>query len=316
MTHPTLQRLLGAGLLLAAQALSPSAHACRYTELAALDINIQAASGMPYVEGQVNGKTVRMLVDTGSARTLLTRAEMDRQQLPLTRTLNRVRGMGGDTAMFAAQPEEVIIGPSRVAKAWFPVVDGFDYPGYGGMVGADYLLQSDLEIALAERKLKFFKEEGCSAKSLAYWDTQALDVPLELSDQHSAAYVQVQLNGRPLRALIDTGAEQSVVDLATAAALGVSTTSQGVSAAGDGVGVAGKPTPHWRAGFDSFAIGEENIGHPQILLAEIPNTQQFGIKHIDMILGRDFLRAHRVLLAASQQRFYYSYLGGQVFGTR
>ena len=317
MTFPTLQRRLGASLLLAAlSAILPAAHACRYTELAALDVNIQAASGMPYVEGQVNGQTVRMLVDTGSARTLLTRAEMDRQQLPLTRTLNRVRGMGGDTAMFAAQPEEVVIGPSRVAKAWFPVVDGFDYPGYGGMVGADYLLQSDLEIALAERKLKFFKEEDCGAKSLAYWDTQALDVPLELSDKHSAAYVQVHLNGRAVRALLDTGAEQSVVDVATAAALGVTTTSPGVTPAGAGVGVAGKPSPQWSATFDSFAIGEENIGHPRLTLAEIANTQQFGIKHVDMILGRDFLRAHRVLLATGRQRFYYSYLGGQVFGAR
>ncbi|MQA23179.1 retroviral-like aspartic protease family protein [Rugamonas rivuli] len=298
MTAISAPRRLGAGLTWAALAalssLAPAAQACRYTELAALELNIQAASGMPYIDGQVNGRTVRMLVDTGSARTLLTRAEMDRQQLPLTRTLNRVRGMGGDSAQYAAQPEEVVIGPSRVARAWFPVVDGADYPGYGGMVGADYLLQSDLEIALAERKLKFFRDEGCGAKSLAYWDAQALDVPLELSDRHSAAYVQVQLNGRAVRALIDTGAEQSVVDVGTAAALGV--------AAG--------------AAFDSFVLGEERIGNPRIALADIPNTQQFGIKHVDMLLGRDFLRAHRVLLSASQQRFYYSYLGGQVFGAR
>ncbi|RFP08180.1 MULTISPECIES: retroviral-like aspartic protease family protein [unclassified Duganella] len=295
MTHPTLQRLLGAGLLLAASA---TAHACRYTELAALELNLQAATGIPYIEGQVNGKPVRMLIDTGAPRTVLTRAEADRQQLPLTRTLNRVRGADTDTASFAAQPEEVVIGPSRVAKAWFPVVDRADDPGYGGKVGADYLLQSDLEIALADRKLKFFKEDDCGAKSLAYWDTQALDVPLELSDKHSGAYVQTQLNGRSVRALIDTSAEQSLVDLGTAAALGVTAA-----------------TPEG-AVFDSFAIGEENIGHPRIALGAVPNTQQFGIKHVDMILGRDFLRAHRVLLATGRQRFYYSYLGGQVFGAR
>jgi predicted aspartyl protease len=34
----------------------------------------------------------------------------------------------------------------------------------------------------------------------------------------------------------------------------------------------------------------------------------------DMLLGADFLRSHRVLLAISQRRMYYSYLGGQVFG--
>ena len=33
----------------------------------------------------------------------------------------------------------------------------------------------------------------------------------------------------------------------------------------------------------------------------------------EMLLGADFLRSHRVLFAASQRRFYFSYIGGAVF---
>jgi len=33
----------------------------------------------------------------------------------------------------------------------------------------------------------------------------------------------------------------------------------------------------------------------------------------DMILGADFLRAHHVLFAVSQQKLYFSYAGGRVF---
>ena len=33
-----------------------------------------------------------------------------------------------------------------------------------------------------------------------------------------------------------------------------------------------------------------------------------------MILGADFLRAHRVLLAISQRKLYFTYVGGKVFG--
>jgi predicted aspartyl protease len=313
MMAPILQRMLGAGMLLAA---AQACADCRFTELAALDLNIYEAAGTPFIDGQINGKTVHMLIDTGAHKTQLTRAEMDRQQQPLTRTLNRVRGIGGDTAQFAAQPEEVIIGPARVAKTWFPVVDGLDYPGYGGLVGADYLLQADLEIALAGRQLKFFRNDGCGGdKSLAYWDTQALDVPLELADKHSAAYVQVQLNGRKIRALIDTGAAHSLVDLQTADKLGIKPGGAGVSEGGAVTGIGGKDTPKWNATFDSFAIGEENIGKPRLAIADVNNLQQFGVKNIEMILGRDFLRAHRVLISTSQERFYYTYLGGQVFST-
>lgn len=32
-----------------------------------------------------------------------------------------------------------------------------------------------------------------------------------------------------------------------------------------------------------------------------------------MIIGDDFLTAHRVLLSVEQKRFYFSYLGGRVF---
>jgi hypothetical protein len=35
----------------------------------------------------------------------------------------------------------------------------------------------------------------------------------------------------------------------------------------------------------------------------------------DMLLGADFLRSHRVLLAMSQRRLYFSYVGGRVFGS-
>jgi hypothetical protein len=38
-----------------------------------------------------------------------------------------------------------------------------------------------------------------------------------------------------------------------------------------------------------------------------------GEERFDMILGADFLKAHRLLFAMSQHRLYLSYLGGDVF---
>ncbi|WP_426174351.1 hypothetical protein [Massilia sp. TWR1-2-2] len=36
----------------------------------------------------------------------------------------------------------------------------------------------------------------------------------------------------------------------------------------------------------------------------------------DMLIGADFLRAHRALISMSQRRVYVSYLGGEVFRKR
>jgi hypothetical protein len=41
-----------------------------------------------------------------------------------------------------------------------------------------------------------------------------------------------------------------------------------------------------------------------------------GALPVDMLLGADFLRTHRILFAMSQDRLYMSYLGGDPFPPR
>ncbi|WP_332856087.1 retroviral-like aspartic protease family protein [Duganella sp. S19_KUP01_CR8] len=304
--------LLCMPLLLAAVA-SQAATECRYTELAALDINVdERFSDTPYLDAQINGKSVHMLIDTGAFKTLLTRAELDRQKVTLTRSREIVNGVGGRAAMFNARPKEVIIGPARVRQTWFPVVEGLDYPGYGGIIGADYLLQADLEIALADKQLKFFRGAGCDDKSLAYWDVKAMDVPLDIPYRDSRAMVPVTLNGTKLMALIDTGATISVVDQRTAERLGFDPAAADTRKGNKLRGLNDKTRQSWITTFDSFAIGEEQIAHPRLTVMESVDGDIDTRDH-QMVLGRDFLRAHRVLLSTAQRRFYYSYLGGPVF---
>jgi hypothetical protein len=53
---------------------------------------------------------------------------------------------------------------------------------------------------------------------------------------------------------------------------------------------------------------------PQIRMPEtgalIPGTDPV---HYDMLLGVDFLKSHHVLIANSQNKFYFTYAGGSVF---
>lgn len=57
---------------------------------------------------------------------------------------------------------------------------------------------------------------------------------------------------------------------------------------------------------NAYSLASENLVRPrkmEIITEDRP----------DMVLGADFLRSHRVLLAMSQQRMYFSYVGGRVF---
>jgi len=70
--------------------------------------------------------------------------------------------------------------------------------------------------------------------------------------------------------------------------------------------------PMWIVPFDSFSIGGETIAHPRFAVTEL-TTRTYNTRAPGMVLGRDFLRTHRVLLAFGQKRMYFSYLGGEAF---
>jgi TPR repeat protein len=62
---------------------------------------------------------------------------------------------------------------------------------------------------------------------------------------------------------------------------------------------------------DKFSIGAETVKGAQIGVMETD-----GQLNVDILLGADFLRAHRVLFAMSQKKLYLSYVGGDVFKQR
>ena len=307
ITHPcnmisvSLQRLFCSCVLLTA---SLPVLACRYAEVATLPLHIQPADGAPVIDVRVNNVIVPMLADTGYRRTVLTKTETDRQQLPLIHSISP-----GFPDVLTAQPDDMLIGPMHAHKAYLTVIDYPPMSEYSGIVGADYLLQADLEIALADKKMSIFKADDCYNKSLAYWDPQALEVPLlEQPSGFSTGMVEVKLNGRAARALIDTGAPYSMVSLDFASRVDVTPETVGTTITADFVKRDGKTSPMWNAPFDSFTIGDETIAQPHIAITQIRSDNM-----VNMVLGRDFLRAHRVLLAFGQRRMYFSYLGGQVF---
>ena len=108
-----------------------------------------------------------------------------------------------------------------------------------------------------------------------------------------------------------------------AARLGVTPDTAGVIAGGCTTGLGRKRVDSWIAPFESFAIGNEIIRNPRIRFADLwqhTTYTETGSRlparfagQPDMLLGADFLRAHRVLVARSQRKMYFTYAGGTVF---
>jgi predicted aspartyl protease len=291
------------------------AGSCRYVPAGKLDIEMSEQSRQPIVNSAVNGQPVRALIGTGSYTTFLMRASAERLGLSLNPTRRYSMGVGGAAVIHAAYVNDFALGSSHSGKTRMLVIGNNALQGGPDVVvGADLLLQTDMELSLAGKYLRFFNASGCGDTHLAYWDREAMTIPFTRSQGNSnKPLVTVELNGVKLTALLDTGAARSSVTRHGAERAGIGFDAAGVQHGDKIVGIGDAALESRLATFDSFMIGDETIKHAELTIVD--DSPQ-GRGEVDMLLGVDFLRAHRVLFAMSQQRLYISYVGGSVFGTK
>jgi hypothetical protein len=186
--------------------------------------------------------------------------------------------------------------------------------GPDAIVGADLLLMTDMEISLAGKYLRFFGPSGdCSHTHLAYWDPKAMAIPFSGTARNSnKPLITVTLNGVELTAQIDTSAVRSVVTRHGAERAGIQFDAPGIQHGKKLRGFGDESLETRLATFDSFTIGDETIKHADLTIVD--DSPQ-GRSAVEMQLGLDFLRAHRVLFAMRQKRLYVSYVGGSVFAS-
>ena len=91
-------------------------------------------------------------------------------------------------------------------------------------------------------------------------------------------------------------------------------------AAGTSGGLGPARSERYVGAFETFAIGDELIRNPNIAFANLEvsgaatGSRLSASRELrDMLLGVDFLRSHRVFVAHSQRKMYFTYVGGPVF---
>jgi predicted aspartyl protease len=290
------------------------AGSCRYVPVAKLDVDYSSQTRRVSVTGNINGKPVRMLVDTGAYESRLLRGGADRLGLKLEPTGRYVYGVAGAAVTYRTWVDDFSLGASHTGRTVVPVLDLPAETRHEAIVGADYLLQTDMELSLADKTMQFFRASGCADTYLAYWDSNAMEIPFAGKEGGSnKPLVTVELNGVKLTAILDTGAPRTSVTRHAAELAGVRVDAPGVRQAGKSRGIGDKVLDNWSADFKRFRIGDETVNNPQLDIREDPPQ---GQGQVDVLLGIDFLSAHRILFAMSQNRLYMSYLGGELFGAK
>ena len=298
-----------AATLAAAPAFAADPPKCKLAKVAEWPVRFQG--NVPIIDGEINGKKVAILLDTGATFTNLNTATAEKLDLPLQLTGQRALGFGGESRIYVTAIDELRIGDAvrkgmRVRVTGERAASAFDM-----ILGDDFFKQTELEFDYANSVVRLFQAFDCKNARLAYWDANALELPLEDDRQ---IVVPVVINGRKERALIDSGAFASVVATRFAATVGITPQSPDVVDGGCSGGVGGAPVRNWIATFDSVAIAGENIRDAKLRIADFMSEVAYTSRERpEVVFGTDFLRAHRVLVSRTQGKMYFSYAGGVVF---
>jgi len=283
------------------------------------DIPVTMRGLRPMVHAQINGKDALFVADSGSFFSFVTPDAVPQLKMKLDyygyRNGISVGGVGGrEQAQVAVARSFEILGYT-FRDVDFVVAD-VGRGGYGGegvgLLGQNVFRIADVEYDLANGVIRLVMPQGrCNDISLAYWAHQAgkpysvIDIEFATPTSphtRSVAY----LNGAKIRVIFDTGAAGSTLTLAAAKRAGITPTSPGVTAGGEVGGIGYRTPKTWITHFASFKIGDEEIQHARLRFGDISPDA-------DMLIGSDFFLSHRIYVASSQGKLYFTYNGGPVF---
>ncbi|MDB5973399.1 MAG: hypothetical protein JWR07_159 [Nevskia sp.] len=285
---------------------------CQLQRIAQLDM-LPNNAGSILIPVGLNGQPGALALDTGAFWSVLRKgvvSGLGRRESPIT----QVGAGGGELDRYVELPS-VEVGSSSFKHADFFVGPDelTDDPRVGGNLGANLLQEYDLEIDPGHRTVSLFIQHHCKQAPVHWAESDVVSIPFDLD--HHLITIPVVLDGKPMRALLDTGASSSILSLKAAKALfGLTPRSEDVRVSGkaqtlDGIGVA-----LYRHRFKSLDIGGITFNGPLLNLGvdnlERVNRRSLGDKAPDLILGMHQLRLLHLYIAYGEKTLYASTVQG------
>jgi hypothetical protein len=268
-----------------------------------------AASGRQWVVPlSVNGTTAQFVLDTGAERSLVTPEAVHRLGLALDHWVGTtMRGVGGVVEHQNADPRSLTLGGLALQRHTVThdtslTVGALPQPAAAqpvdGLLGRDFLSVFDVELDMAAQRLTLYSVHDCSGRFLP-WSMRYVAVPAETPMTH-ALVLPVALDGRRLRALLDTGASVSMLTLSGRIRLGLTPQLLRGDAAGTARGL-GRQAPAMQLHrFASLQVGSEILRDPVLWVTPVRVAPI-----VDLLLGADWV--------GRQQRVWLSFATAQVF---
>src|SRR3990170_8749174 len=249
------------------------------------DINARKSNTRMTVEVQVNGRgPYRFLVDSGADTSVVGVRIARDLQLPAGTTA-LLHSMTASGPVNRVMVEELSFGNSRIKSLELPVLREGDLCGQG-MVGIDALVEQRLMMDFEKRVIKV--ED-------ARTPVQMMDGEIVVTARRRRGQLiltQVRADGLPLEAVIDTGTEISIGNLALRDKLIRRQRDKFTTVAA--TGVTGVTVDLELAIVAELKVGSITLRNVPIAFAEVPPFRGFGLSDKPaLLLGTDLLEAFR-----------------------
>ena len=267
------------------------------------EVPLRDTDGFLSVEAAVGGAPASMLVDTGSDAGLLSAAAARTGRLPVERRrMAVVSGTGGGSLRIPVATASLGLGGLLVRNVAFPLGALPALPRIAppvqGLIGGDLLSGFEVEFDVAGGVLRLYQASGLSSlcRDLPPWSGVFDTVALTRAGDRMV--VPAVLDGRPIEALLDSGARSRIVARRAALAAGVDAAVLDGEAGGLTSGIDGHEVVyHWHR-FRRLQIGEEIAPGPMLTVTPLEGP-------FEMLLGADWFERHLVWVSYGTGRLFF-----------
>lgn len=308
-----LAALLAATMLAVPGIAGAAPKQCRLGIMAELPVTMEGRRAA--VPVTVNGQETRFWLDSGAFFSIMPVAKAN--ELGLRQTLLppgfRLQGVGGSSTATSTTIRDFGVAGQTLHNIAF-VVGGSD--SGNGLIGQNFLGLADAEFDLPHGAVRLINPHDCAPGQLAYWaepGDRVFSVPLEGGNARNNRQfgLTLRINGAEIRAMIDTGAPNSLLSREAAERAGLPLSGPDVVPLHNMGGFGRRVESGWRVPVDSIALGEERILKAHLNVIDGPIMR--SVNAPDMLLGADFLLTHRLYVARDSKRILFTYSGGNPF---
>jgi predicted aspartyl protease len=297
------------------RAAAQEASKCQLQQIASIPVILR--DNRPLVEVTVNGRKALMLIDTGAERSLLYVDKAIEYGLNPVGGGSSFAGVGGEAGSYDVTVARFGFGGAEVKNLLFYGLKIAAEPDTIGIFGLDLLGQADVELDIPDNAIRLFKSMNCHNANMAVWTKEPTFADMDPTG--AEFHLEVKLNGVPVNAVLDSGAQVSFVTLEAATRVG--SRPDATSSVGEASGIGEVKVDTRTTVFKSLAIGDEEIRNAKLRAGDLfrgkPETWIDMLRltgnTTELLLGMDFIRSHRIYVATDQKRMFFSYVGGPIF---